>query len=302
MSQSPTLLVLAAGMGSRYGGLKQIDPIGPSGEVVLDYSVYDAVRAGFERVVFIIRRDIEEDFRGRLEADFAGRIAVDYVFQELDKLPEGYAVPEGRAKPWGTAHAMLMGREAINGPFGIINADDYYGPEAFGLMHDKLRELGGGRGHYTMVGYELRKTLSENGGVSRGVCEVEDGWLGEVLECHEIKEGGDGVVTCEFQGAPKTLAGDELVSMNFWGFTADAFDHARRRLVDFLDAQGDSMKGEYLIPELMDNLIKSGEAKCEVMSTAGSWFGVTYPADKPVVQQAVRDLVEQGVYPESLWS
>jgi len=302
MSQQPTLLVLAAGIGSRYGGLKQIDPIGPSGEVVLDYSVYDAMQAGFGKVVFIIRKDIEKDFKETLGPHFKGRIPVEYVFQELDKLPEGYDVPEGRTKPWGTSHAMLMAADAIEEPFCVINADDFYGREAFDLMHQKLVELGSGTGHYTMVAFNLAKTLSENGGVSRGVCRVEDGYLAEVLECHGIERQADGTVPATHEGEAKMLEGNEPVSMNFWGFTPDVFGHANDQMVDFLKTLEDMQKGECLVPVLVDDLIKAGKAKCEVMSSDDKWYGVTYPDDKASVQSGIRSLVDAGLYPENLWA
>jgi len=302
MSQRPTLLVLAAGMGSRYGGLKQIDPIGPSGEVVLDYSVYDAMKAGFGRVVFIIRKDIEKDFKEVMEPHFEGRIPVDYVFQELDKLPEGYDVPEGRTKPWGTSHAMLMAKDTINEPFCVINADDFYGRKAFQLMHDKLLELDGKTGLYTMVAFNLQNTLSENGGVSRGVCRVEEGLLAGVRETHQIERKDDDSVQGAYEGEPVRLIGNEPVSMNFWGFTPDVFRHAENQMTGFLKTVEDKQKGECLVPVLVDELINSGDATCEVMTSADKWYGVTYPDDKASVQAGIRGLVDSGTYPEDLWN
>lgn len=301
MSVKPTLLVLAAGMGSRYGGLKQIDPIGPSGEVVLDYSVYDAKKAGFGKVVFIIRKGIEADFREALEPHFEGNIETEYVFQELDMLPEGFAVPEGRVKPWGTSHAILMAKDAIKEPFAVINADDFYGLRAFELMHDKLVALAGVENHYCMVAFELLKTLSDNGGVSRGVSQVEDGFLAKVRECHKIEEQPDSTINGEHEGNPVTLSRDDLVSMNFWGFTPDAFDRLETGLVSFLEEKGTEMKSEYLIPTSVDEWIQSGGAKCEVMQSDGKWYGVTFPEDKQVVVDGIRAMIDAGTYPASLW-
>jgi UTP-glucose-1-phosphate uridylyltransferase len=289
-------------MGSRYGGLKQIDPIGPSGEVVLDYSVYDAIRAGFGKVVFIIRRDIEADFKAAVSSHFTGRIAVDYVYQELSQLPDGFPLPSGRTKPWGTTHATLAAATAVNEPFAVINADDFYGRKTFEVLGRWLAKKSGSKGVYSLVGFTLANTLSEHGGVSRGVCVANaQGHLADIEECHEIQRDGNGVKIKRASGfTPGT--GSEIVSMNFWGFTPDIFDHLRKAFSTFLSTLKDPMKSECLIPTTVGDLVKQGAAVVEVLSSPEKWFGVTYPADKPSVKASVQALISSGEYPPSLWT
>ena len=301
-SPKPTLVVLAAGMGSRYGGLKQIDPIGPGGEVVLDYSVYDAIRAGFGRVVFIIRRDIEADFKAAVASHFTGRIEVDYVYQELSQVPAGFTVPAGRTKPWGTTHATLAAASAVNEPFAVINADDFYGRETFEILARWLTGKHGSRGIYSLVGFTLSNTLSEHGGVSRGICVVDaEGHMTDIEECHEIERAGDGVKIHRTAGWD-TGTGQEVVSMNFWGFTPDLFDHLRGAFSTFLAGMKDPLKSECLIPTTVGELVKEGKAVVETLRSGEKWFGVTYPADKPAVKASVQALVRAGAYPERLWT
>jgi NDP-sugar pyrophosphorylase family protein len=290
----PTLLVMAAGTGSRYGGLKQIDAVGPGGETIIDYSVYDAQRAGFARLVFVIRRDIEAPFREAIGSRFEKRIAVDYVFQELDMLPSGFTVPPSRTKPWGTTQAILLAEEILNEPFAAINADDFYGRESFLVMSGFLRE--GGR-DYAMVGYTLRNTLSEHGSVSRGVCECDtDGYLRAVTELTKIEKQGRGA-----QAEGRTLSGDELVSMNLWGFTPTVFPQLRERFFTFLQRSGHELKSECFIPTTVNELVAAGIARVKVLRTPSSWVGVTYQEDKPQVKASIRQLIARCEYPERLW-
>ncbi len=300
----PTLLVMAAGMGSRYGSLKQMDPVGPSGEAILDYSVYDALRAGFSRVVFVIRHAFESDFREVFNAArFGGRIEVEYVFQELDALPEGFALPEGREKPWGTNHAVMMGAGVIDGPFAAINADDFYGRDAFARMGDYLRSVAGHEGRYCMVGYRLQNTLSEFGTVSRGVCSVDEaGNLSSMVECTRIARGEDGVIAyTDEQGARHPLDADTPVSMNLFGFTPDYFRHSERLFRTFLAENAGNLKSEFYIPYAVNAFIGEGLATMRVLDTTARWFGVTYKEDRPEVVARIRALVDRGEYPAALW-
>lgn len=299
----PTLMVLAAGMGSRYGGLKQIDPVGPAGESILDYSVYDAVRAGFERIVFVIRRDIEEAFRTMVGGRFEGRVPVDYVFQELDHLPDGFSVPAGRTKPWGTAHAVWTGAETIDAPFAVINADDFYGAASYQTLAGFLAHAQDGESaHYGMVGFTLRNTLSEHGHVARGICACdEQGYLQRIMERTKILKRGDAAVYLDADNQEHPLTGDELVSMNMWGFTPSFFVHLRDQFVSFLETQGDDPKAECYIPSAVDRLIADGAADVRMLHTSAAWFGVTYREDKPSVEAHIRRLVDDGVYPSALW-
>jgi UTP-glucose-1-phosphate uridylyltransferase len=291
----PTLLVMAAGMGSRYGGLKQIDAVGPNGEAIIDYSIHDALRAGFGRLVFVIRRDIEAPFREAIGGKFEKRIAVDYVFQELDKLPSGFAVPPGRTKPWGTTHAILMAEEVVHEPFAAINADDFYGRESFQVMSDFLRA---GGSDYAMIGYTLRNTLSEHGSVSRGVCECDAaGYLKAVVELTKIEKRGNGG-----QAEDRALTGEELVSMNFWGFTPALFPQLREHFTAFLRRSGQELKSESYIPTAVNELVASGAVRVKVLRTPASWFGITYKEDKPQVVDSIRKLVAAGEYPPKLWA
>jgi dTDP-glucose pyrophosphorylase len=291
----PTLLVLAAGIGSRYGGLKQIDPVGPHGEVILDFSVHDAIRAGFGKVVFVIRRDIEQPFRDLLGRRFESRLPVEYAFQELDALPPGFTVPPGRVKPWGTGHAILVAEPHIREPFAAINADDFYGAASFQVLADYLQS---GATDYAMVGFTLRNTLSEHGSVARGVCRVDDaGHLREVVELLKIFKAGPGARSIDEAGQEQSLTGNEPVSMNLWGFTPSVFGHLRRMFTEFLQLRGREEKSEFLIPRVVDTLVKEGRAKVQVLPTNAAWFGVTYQADKPVVAAAIQQLIARGDYP-----
>ncbi len=300
----PTLLILAAGMGSRYGGLKQLDAMGPSGEVVLDYSVFDAIRAGFGKVVFVIRRDFEELFRTQIGSKFEGRIAVDYAFQDLNDLPAGFSVPEGRTKPWGTAHALLAAANVVNEPFLMINADDFYGQDAFKKIAADLTQPrpNDGKSHWSMVGFYLKNTLSEHGSVSRGVCKRDaNGMLATVTEMTKIFKHGSGAENREVEGAYVPLTGDEVVSMNFFGFTPDIFPQLRQAFAEFLAKRGNELKSECYVPAEVDALINVGKAEVRVLETTGKWFGVTYPEDKAEVVASIRALIDAGEYPQSLW-
>lgn len=298
----PTLFVLAAGMGSRYGSLKQLDGIGPGGDTIMDYSVYDAIRAGFGRLVFVIRHSFEKEFREKILTKYEGRIPVELVFQELDCLPEGFSCPEGREKPWGTNHAVLMGRDAIRGPFAVINADDFYGRNGFEVLARKLMTLEGKQGEYCMVGYRVGNTLSESGGVSRGVCQVDEKHLlTGVVERTGI-ERTDGTISFRDEtGKICTLAEDAPVSMNMWGFTPDYFDYSEELFINFLNAHGQEPKSEFFIPFVVNDLIRSGRASVEVLDTTARWFGVTYSDDRPGVVAKLRELTEAGEYPTKLF-
>ena len=297
----PTLLVLAAGMGSRYGGLKQIDPVGPSGEVIIDYSMYDAIKAGFGKIVFVIRPSFEEAFRKNIGDKLKGLVEVEYVYQELDACLGDFVLPEGREKPWGTGHAILVAKDAINEPFAVINADDYYGFSGYKIMAEKLAQLGA-EDDYAMVGYVLRNTLSDYGTVARGVCQYDsDMHMSKVTERVGIRKEGAGAAFVDDDGNDVRLTGDELVSMNFWGFGVDIFDHLQEQFSEYLAEHGNEAKGEFYIPFVVDNLIQSGKKKVEILKTDDSWFGITYPDDKALVQESIRKLIGQGVYPENLW-
>src|SRR4030095_1153251 len=279
MSVKPTLLVLAAGIGSRYGGLKQIDPVGPGGETILDYSVFDAMRAGFGRLVFVIRRDIERPFKETLGRRFEERIPVDYVFQELDKLPPGFSVPPSRKRPWGTAHAVLMGAEAIQGPFGVINADDFYGRRSYEVLAGHLLS---DTTDSAMVGFVWEHTLSENGSVARGVCQTTpDGFLKSVVELTKIERDTTGVKHTDGTGISHRLTGKEIVSLNMWGFCPSFFDSLRNAFEDFLSQSGQDERAEFFIPTVVNDLVKTGRLGLRVLPTPDSWFGVTYREDRP---------------------
>lgn len=298
----PTLLVLAAGMGSRYGSLKQMDGVGPNGEAIIDYSVYDAIRAGFGKVVFVIRHSFETEFKEVFNAErFGGKIAVEYVFQELDYLPEGFALPEGRVKPWGTNHAVMMAKDAVREPFAVINADDFYGREAYQTIGDYLSQLEGSSERYCMVGYQVNKTLSENGTVSRGVCSVDaEGNLQGMVERTQI-ERVDGTIVFHDGGADEPLAEDTPVSMNLFGFTPDYFCHSESYFKEFLAANISNLKSEFFIPLMVNKLISEGTATMRVLKTTSDWFGVTYKEDKPQLVAKIEELIEKGIYPRNLW-
>jgi hypothetical protein len=300
----PTLVILAAGMGSRYGGLKQVDPVGPSGETIMDYSVFDAVRASFNRVVFVIRKDFEDVFRTQIGAKYAGAVAVDYAFQDVTDLPAGFAVPAERAKPWGTAHAIRAARHAVLGPFAAINADDFYGREAFERLSAFLMrpQTSVSRPRFAMVGYRLDQTLSENGSVARGVCEVgPTGLLAHVTEMTKIVRVPGGAENREDAAHPVALTGSERVSMNLWGFTPGLFDALERRFPVWLRANAQNPKAEWYIPFVVDAMVGEGQAEVEVLPTESAWFGVTYREDKPLVVAAIRKRVDAGEYPARLW-
>ena len=298
----PTLLVLAAGMGSRYGSLKQMDGVGPNGEAIIDYSVYDAIRAGFGKVVFVIRHSFEADFKEVFNAErFGHKIEVEYAFQELDYLPEGFTLPEGRVKPWGTNHAVMMAAKAINEPFAVINADDFYGRTAYVTIGDYLKQLTDSEGRYCMVGYQVSKTLSENGTVSRGVCTVdEEGNLRGMVERTQI-ERVDGTIVFHDGGADEPLAEDTPVSMNLFGFTPDYFRHSEAYFKEFLPANIDNLKAEFFIPLMVNKVINDGTATMRVLKTTSDWFGVTYKEDKPMLMAKIEELIAAGEYPRNLW-
>lgn len=300
----PTLLVLAAGMGSRYGSLKQMDGLGPCGEAIIDYSIYDAIQAGFGKVVFVIRHSFADAFKKIYSKErFGGRIDVEFVYQELEYLPEGFTVPEGREKPWGTNHAVMMAKDAIKEPFAVINSDDFYGREAFVAIADFLRKVEGQTGRYALVGYYLKNTLSEFGSVSRGVCEADGGgFLSTVTERTAIERKGSTVCFSE-DGKDVPLDENCVVSMNFWGFTPDYFDHSDEIFKTFLSspAAKTNLKAEFFIPYVADVLIKGGKASFKVLNCDAKWFGVTYKEDRPFVVDKINSLIAQGLYPESLW-
>jgi len=302
---SLTLVVMAAGIGSRYGGLKQIDPVGPSGEVVLDYSVYDALRSGFDKVVFIIRKDIEAAFRERIGRRIEGAVDTAYVLQSLDQVPAGFVVPEGRTKPWGTAQAILACGEAVATPFLAINADDYYGRTAFEAMAGFLAgPAPEGRPEYAMVGYRLENTLSEHGTVARGVCEATpDGYLAGIRELLKIKRFEDGIKHTEDGVDWRPLDPGSWTSMNFWGFTPALFGELERRFPEFLRTSAATiLKAEFLIPEVVGALLREGLARVRILPTRERWFGVTYPQDRALFRSAILGLVEAGAYPRDLWA
>jgi hypothetical protein len=302
--QKPTLLVLAAGMGSRYGGLKQLDAMGPNGEAVIDYSVFDAVRAGFGKVVFIIRKDFEEQFKEHIGSRFEGVVDVAYAFQQIDNLPGGFDVPEGREKPWGTGQAILSAKDVTAEPFAAINADDFYGRDAFEKLAGFLKsaEVGGVEQHYAMIGFRLKNTLSDFGSVSRGICESDgEGMLGSVIEMTGIEKIEGGAEQRNDDGSVTSLTGEEVVSMNMWGFTPELFPRLEEKFVAFLEAQGCEMKSEFYIPSVVDELIREGRADTKVIETESTWFGVTYQEDKPHVIGSIRALIDAGEYPEKLW-
>ena len=299
----PTLVVLAAGMGSRYGGLKQVDPVGPSGEAILDYSVFDAIRGGFGKVVFIIRHDFENEFKEKVGRKYEGLLPVDYCYQDIADLPAPYTVPAGRTKPWGTAHATRAARSVVAEPFAVINADDFYGRDAFAKLGAFLSApiADDHKMHFAMVGYRLDLTLSENGSVARGICDVApDGTLRGVREMTKLVRVGDAAENRENPDSPDKVPLDARVSMNLWGFTPGLFDALEKRFPEWLAINGAKEKSEWYIPFVVDELIHEGKADCRVLPTDSSWFGVTYREDKPHVTAAIRALVDAGEYPPNL--
>ncbi|GLC78431.1 nucleotidyltransferase family protein [Lacrimispora brassicae] len=306
MNKKPVLVIMAAGMGSRYGGLKQIDPVDAYGNKIIDFSIYDAVYAGFEKVVFIIKKGIEKEFKENIGDRMAAHVQVEYVYQEVDMLPEGYEVPEGRGKPWGTAHAVLCCRDVVDGPFAVINADDYYGRSAFVSIYNQLNKVSDGeRYQYTMVGYQLYNTLTENGHVARGVCSTDE--AGKLVDIHErtrIEKHGAKAEFTEDDGKTWTELGeDTIVSMNMWGFTNSVLKELEERFAAFLDRElpKNPVKCEYFLPFVVDELLKEGRAEVSVLKSVDRWYGVTYKEDKETVVSAIKGLKEAGLYPEKLW-
>lgn len=302
LRMKPTLLIMAAGMGSRYGGLKQLDAIGPSGETIMDYSVFDAARAGFGKAVFVIGRSFEKEFRQRVLSRYEGHIETETVIQSIDALPEGFTPPPGRTKPWGTAHAVLMAKDVIKEPFAVINADDFYGRPGFEALAGFLSE-GMAADRYCMVGYRVGNTLSESGAVSRGVCETDgEGFLASITERTEIRRHeGRGIIFRDENDEYRTLAEDVPVSMNMWGFPTDCFDLCEELFREFLQQKGNEMTSEFYIPTVVNEALRSGAARVKVLHTEAKWFGVTYATDRPGVVDTINALVAAGEYPPNLW-
>lgn len=298
----PTLFVLAAGMGSRYGGLKQLDGLGPNGETIMDYSIFDAIRGGFGKVVFVIRKDFEQDFREKIISKYQNHIPVEVVFQALDSLPAGFSVPAERTKPWGTNHAVLMGKDVIHEPFAVINADDFYGRDSFAVLGKALSEMEGKKNDYCMVGYRVGNTLSESGSVARGVCATDnDGYLTTVVERTAIERINGEVSFKDENGETVVIADNTPVSMNMWGFTPDYFKYSEEIFVDFLKEQGNELKSEFFIPLAVNKLINEGAARVKVLDTTSKWFGVTYAADRQGVVDKINALIAAGEYPNKLF-
>ncbi|MDB4141929.1 NTP transferase domain-containing protein [Akkermansiaceae bacterium] len=303
MENCPALVVLAAGMGSRYGGLKQMDPMGPNGETVLDYSVFDAIRAGFSKVIFVIREDFAEAFRKDVGDKFTSQIEVAYSFQKLTDLPEGFSVPEGREKPWGTSHAILAARDEIDRPFAVINADDFYGKDAYSQAASFLSSnpIESSKANYALVGYKLSNTLSDHGSVNRGICQTADRLLKGVEEVVEIaRKEADEIEGRSLDGSACLVDEDAIVSMNLWGFPVSFLAELENHFISFLKERGSEMKSECYIPTVVDDLINEGVADCHVLETSSSWFGVTYPDDKPHVVLSIQQLIDSGEYPSPL--
>jgi dTDP-glucose pyrophosphorylase len=297
----PTLLVLAAGMGSRYGGNKQLDEVGPSGETIIDYSIFDAIRAGFGKIVFVIRRDIEDQVKERFVDKLQGKIEVDYVFQEITNLPEGVKVSPDRSKPWGTSHAILVTESKIREPFGVINADDFYGAESFRILRDFLvsdKEPN----NYCIVGYKLGNTLSEHGTVNRGVCRAgEDGFLSNIVETRLIEKTKDGARAPGPDGKTEHFTGNEIVSMNLWGFKPSCYNYLGKEFRNFIDNSGMDLKSELDIPTSVDKFVKNGEITIQILMSNERWFGVTYREDKPFVVDSIRNMIRKGIYPARIY-
>ena len=299
----PTLLVLAAGMGSRYGGLKQLDGVGPNGETIMDYSVFDAARAGFGKVVFVIRRHFREEFEQKVVSKYKSFIEVELVEQELDKLPEGFTLNPEREKPWGTGHATLMAAPAIDTPFAVINADDFYGAQSFQVLADFLKAQAGERGKYCMVGFYLNKTLSESGEVSRGICSVNaENYLTTVEEHHKVKDTDGTITGVGMNGQERVLDGNAYASMNMWGFTPDVFEYGQQMFIDFLKENANEPKKEFYIPFIVNTTINNGLSTVKVLSSPDKWFGVTYKEDRPIVVERLKRMGENGDYPMPLFS
>lgn len=298
----PTLLILAAGMGSRYGGLKQLDGVGPNGETIMDYSVYDAIRAGFGKIVFVIRKHFRADFEANVVSKYSDKIEVELVEQELDKLPAGFTLNPEREKPWGTGHATLMAAEAITSPFAVINADDFYGAASFQALADFLKAQDGQKGKFCMVGFNLNKTLSESGEVSRGICSTDaNNYLTTVEEHHHVKDTNGTITGTGMDGLEKTLDNSAYASMNMWGFTPDVFQRGEELFIDFLKENANEPKKEFYIPYIVNTTIQEGSATVKVLNTPDKWFGVTYKEDRPMVVNKLKELSEQGIYPSPLF-
>lgn len=298
----PTLFVLAAGMGSRYGGLKQLDGLGPNGETIMDYSIFDAIRGGFGKLVFVIRKDFENDFRNKIISKYENHIPVELVFQSIDDLPAGFTCPEGRTKPWGTNHAVLMGKDVIKEPFAVINADDFYGRDSFAVLGKALSEMDGKKNDYCMVGYRVGNTLSESGSVARGICGTnEGGYLTTVVERTEIMRVNGPVCYKDEKGEWVAIEDNTPVSMNMWGFTPDYFKYSEDYFMEFLKENRENLKAEYYIPLLVNKLVNDGTARVKVLDTTAKWFGVTYAADRQSVVDKIQALVDAGEYPAKLF-
>lgn len=297
-----TLFILAAGMGSRYGGLKQLDGLGPNGETIMDYSVYDAIRSGFDKVVFVIREYFAEDFEIKIVSKYRGFINTEVVSQELNKIPDGYTYNSEREKPWGTNHAVLMGSGVIHEPFAVINADDFYGYESFRVLASFLKEINGKENEYCMVGYHLGNTLSESGSVSRGVCSVDkDGYLQNIVERTHIQKEDDTIYYLGENSERITVEPQTIVSMNMWGFTPDYYKYSMEYFKEFLRDQSNNLKSEFFIPKVVNSLIEEAKVRCKVIDTSSTWFGVTYAEDRPNVIIEINKLIQQGIYPHKLF-
>lgn len=298
----PTLFILAAGMGSRYGGLKQLDGLGPNGETIMDYSVFDALRAGFGKIVFVIRKDFEEDFRRVVISKYENKVPCEVCFQSIDKVPAGFQVPQERKKPWGTNHALLMGKDIIKEPFAVINADDFYGKESFQVLADFLNSVQNKKDEYCMIGYRVINTLSENGSVNRGICQTDkDGYLTDVVERVGIEEKGGKIVFPDEHDHDVELDVNAPVSMNMWGFTPEYFEYSEVAFEQFLKEHGTEPKSEIYIPTVVNDLIKAGKVTCRVLDTPSKWFGVTYADDREQVVMKINELVRKGEYPNKLF-
>jgi dTDP-glucose pyrophosphorylase len=299
----PTLFVLAAGMGSRYGGLKQLDGLGPNGETIMDYSIFDAVRGRFGKIVFVIRESFEKDFREKILKKYENVIPVEIVFQELNKLPEGFLLPEDRVKPWGTNHAVLMGKDVIKEPFAVINADDFYGRESFSVLAGFLQSIENSRNVYAMIGYRIGNTLSESGSVARGICSAdEEGFLTSVVERTYIIRDTDGKIKYRDENENLVATNENTpVSMNMWGFTPEYFDYSNEQFIEFLIKNLKNPKSEFYIPSVVNYLIENGQAKVKVLDTPSKWFGVTYAEDRSSVVSKIKELINKGEYPDKLF-
>jgi len=298
----PTLLILAAGMGNRYGGLKQIESIGPNGEIIIDYSIYDAIRAGFDKLVFVIQHHFEDAFKEKIGSKFDGVVETAYAYQELDAALDGFTLPPDREKPWGTGHATLLGRDFIDEPFAVINADDYYGINSFKMLAKFLCGSEVSSTIYAMGGYRLVNTLSEYGSVARGVCHCDGKQcLSDIFERTSVEKYGNGARYFDEDGTEHLLTGDEVVSMNFWGFHQSVFEHISTKFKIFLKEHGNNLKAELFIPTVINDLVESGEVKVKVLPTHDTWFGVTYREDREIAERCIQKLIEDGLYPEKLW-